>query len=197
MRKVSFVVAEPSYLIRRGLVTCIEELSNATVVRELDSWERLVKIVTALQPDFLIIAHGLIPSDIVSLRCLLGQSSTTQLVALLNEGAETLNEVLSGSIRVSDDKPTILRLLRELVSKQLKQMNGEPPSGELSPRELNIVRDVSLGLSNKEIAEKNFISPHTVATHRKNITRKLGIKSVSGLTVYAILNKLIDVEDLS
>lgn len=197
MRKVSFVVAESSYLIRRGLVTCIEELGNATVVRELDSWERLVKIVTELQPDFLIIAPGLIPSDIVSLRCHLGQSSTTQLVALLNEGAETLNETLSGSIRVSDDKPTILRLLRELVSKQLKQMNGEPPSGELSPRELNIVRDVSLGLSNKEIAEKNFISPHTVATHRKNITRKLGIKSVSGLTVYAILNKLIDVEDLS
>ncbi len=197
MRKVSFVVAEPSYLIRRGLVTCIEELGNATVARELDSWERLVKIVTELQPDFLIIAPGLIPGDIVSLRCHLGQSSTTQLVALLNEGAETLNETLSGSIRVSDDKPTILRLLRELVSKQLKQMNGEPPSGELSPRELNIVRDVSLGLSNKEIAEKNFISPHTVATHRKNITRKLGIKSVSGLTVYAILNKLIDVEDLS
>lgn len=197
MRKVSFVVAESSYLIRRGLVTCIEELGNATVVRELDSWERLVKIVTELQPDFLIIAPGLIPGDIVSLRCLLGQSSTTQLVALLNEGAETLNEVISGSIRIADDKPTILRLLRELVSKQLKQMNGEPPSGELSPRELNIVRDVSLGLSNKEIAEKNFISPHTVATHRKNITRKLGIKSVSGLTVYAILNKLIDVEDLS
>lgn len=52
-----------------------------------------------------------------------------------------------------------------------------------------IVRDVALGLSNKEIADKNFISTHTVITHRKNITRNWESNQISGLTVYAIMNK--------
>jgi DNA-binding CsgD family transcriptional regulator len=41
-----------------------------------------------------------------------------------------------------------------------------------------------------------FLSVHTVTTHRKNITKKLGIKTVSGLTVYALLNKIIKMDDL-
>ncbi len=67
---------------------------------------------------------------------------------------------------------------------------------QLSERENEILRLVALGLTNNEIGEKLFISVHTVMTHRKNITRKLGIKTVSGLTVYAILNKLIIAEEL-
>ena len=51
--------------------------------------------------------------------------------------------------------------------------------------------------TNKEVANELFISTHTVISHRKNITRKLGIKTVSGLTVYAILNQIISMEDIS
>jgi regulator of cell morphogenesis and NO signaling len=67
---------------------------------------------------------------------------------------------------------------------------------DLSEREKDIVRSVAKGLSNKEIADEHFISIHTVITHRRNISRKLGIHSSAGLTVYAILNKLVDIEDL-
>ena len=63
---------------------------------------------------------------------------------------------------------------------------------ELTLREMEILRQVAMGFSNKEIADNLFISIHTVITHRKNITGKLGIKSISGLTVYAIINRLID-----
>ena len=54
-----------------------------------------------------------------------------------------------------------------------------------------------MGFANKEIADKLFISIHTVISHRKNITEKLGIKSISGLTVYAIMNNLLDLEDIN
>jgi DNA-binding CsgD family transcriptional regulator len=56
---------------------------------------------------------------------------------------------------------------------------------------------VAKGLANKEIADKLNISIHTVMSHRKNIAHKTGIKSVAGLTVYALLNNLLDAADVN
>jgi DNA-binding CsgD family transcriptional regulator len=66
----------------------------------------------------------------------------------------------------------------------------------ISPREKEVLKSVALGKTNKEIAEMLFISPHTVVTHRKNLTYKLGIKTIAGLTVYALLHGVISSEDL-
>ena len=74
----------------------------------------------------------------------------------------------------------------------------QEPEGDdtLSPREKEILVCVAKGMLNKEIADANNISIHTVITHRKNITRKTGIKTVAGLTVYALLNNLIDINSV-
>ena len=66
----------------------------------------------------------------------------------------------------------------------------------LSHREKEILVCVAKGMLNKEIADEMNISIHTVITHRKNITRKTGIKTVAGLTVYALLNNLIDINSV-
>ncbi len=66
----------------------------------------------------------------------------------------------------------------------------------LSDREREIVHWVVCGLSNKQIAAQLFISLNTVLTHRKNIARKLNIHSVAGLTIYAIVNKIVDINEL-
>ncbi len=72
-----------------------------------------------------------------------------------------------------------------------------PTEGEeLSAREKEILVCVAKGMLNKEIADAENISIHTVITHRKNITRKTGIKTVAGLTVYALLNNLIDINTI-
>ena len=70
--------------------------------------------------------------------------------------------------------------------------NAATEGPELSAREKDILICVAKGLINKEIADLYNISIHTVITHRRNITRKTGIKTVAGLTVYALLNNLID-----
>ncbi len=67
---------------------------------------------------------------------------------------------------------------------------------ELSKREIEILRLVALGKTNQAIAETLFISKHTVVTHRKKITAKLGIKTISGLTVYALLNSIIETNEI-
>ncbi len=98
-------------------------------------------------------------------------------------------------IPITGDKNTLLNQLEQILDKIFPQ-KAESESSALSQRERTILKYVALGFTNNEISEQLFISVHTVMTHRKNITRKLGIKTVSGLTVYAILNKLIHTEDL-
>ena len=76
---------------------------------------------------------------------------------------------------------------------------SDAPRGEggaLSAREKEILVAVAKGMLNKEIADLYNISIYTVISHRKNITRKTGIKTVAGLTVYALLNNLIDMNSI-
>jgi DNA-binding CsgD family transcriptional regulator len=86
-----------------------------------------------------------------------------------------------------------------IFEKEPEDSGDGPSSGfdkpMLSERELDVLRLVVKGLSNKEIADKLFISTHTVITHRKNITQKTGIKTVSGLTIFAVVNKLVELDN--
>lgn len=75
-------------------------------------------------------------------------------------------------------------------------LNGEGSNKELSARETDVLQLIVKGITNKEIADKLNISLNTVLTHRKNITAKLGIKTVSGLTFYAIMNGLISGDEI-
>lgn len=93
-------------------------------------------------------------------------------------------------------KHTIIedRILIPAVSnlEDITEEESVSPGDKLSAREIEILSGVAQGLLNKEIAAKYNISIHTVITHRKNIARKTGIKTIAGLTAYAILNNLID-----
>lgn len=68
---------------------------------------------------------------------------------------------------------------------------------ELSAREVQVLKLIVSGAINKEIADRLSISFNTVLTHRKNITAKLGIKTVSGLTFYAMTNGYVSSDDIS
>ena len=74
--------------------------------------------------------------------------------------------------------------------------NRKDNTEALSEREKDIVRCVAKGMSNKEIADALFISVHTVTTHRRNISSKLQIHTAAGLTIYAISNKLVNIEEI-
>lgn len=126
------------------------------------------------------------------------------------EQAELLNNVLYDIFtcekdlrihcQVEDDifVPAI-EILEEKVGIQEEPIVKEEATrteDTLSDREREIVHCVVCGLSNKQIAEQLFISLNTVLTHRKNIARKLNIHSVAGLTIYAIVNKIVNIDEL-
>lgn len=95
-----------------------------------------------------------------------------------------------GVIDVYDDPASVVKKLRSALSSS--QETPESEGYDLSLREKEILVCVAKGMINKEIADYCNLSIHTVITHRKNITRKTGIKTVAGLTVYALLNNLLD-----
>lgn len=96
-------------------------------------------------------------------------------------------------IHVTDD-------INEIRSKIISGIKLESDKGEekeaLSTREKEIISHVVKGFTNQEIADKLFLSIHTVMTHRRNIARKLQIHSATGLTIYAIVNKIVDLSEI-
>lgn len=119
-------------------------------------------------------------------------------------------EVLSKIYHLQEDlrhhtfvEDAVLVPLVELYEKQdtaqsskEAEETAEQDRNELSDREKEVLVLVARGLLNKEIADKLSISINTVITHRKNITRKTGIKTAPGLTVYSILNGLVDINSI-
>lgn len=110
-----------------------------------------------------------------------------QRVAVCTQGdAAPSGPMLSFS--TDSDEQTVVEVLRRLVSSAREEV---PSQGELSSRELDVLREVASGKTNKEIADSLCISINTVITHRRNLSAKLGIRSASGLSLYAMMNGLL------
>lgn len=199
MSKVTFIVVEPSYIIRKGLVSLINELPNTMVARELETAQKIVETVVHHGADAVVINTELLRNiSATDRKALSARKKRIAMVTISCTGTESKDKVyehVTSEIMLSESKSSVLKKIKDIIN-QTDPSDSTTENQELSEREIEILKDVALGLSNKEIAEKNFISPHTVITHRKNITRKLGIKTVSGLTIYAILNKIIGMEAL-
>lgn len=104
--------------------------------------------------------------------------------------ANVEDQILEPAVRLLEKQ----QRSEDVSAKILGQISSAPEGGEqLSEREKDVIIGVVQGLTNKEIADKLFIAPNTVITHRRNIARKLQIHSTAGLTIYAIVNKLVDI----
>lgn len=104
-----------------------------------------------------------------------------------------------GMVEDSIFVPLIRKIEDKLKTKQLSTILNNfqrEDSESITDREKDVITAVVQGMSNKEIADYLCISPNTVITHRKNIARKLQIHSPAGLTIYAITNGIVNIEDL-
>lgn len=185
------MVAEPSIILRKGIVNVLLDMNSLRIdVAEVVDLIHIKEDVLRISPDIIIVNPANLgmshPRDLV------GQASHIKFVAFQNYVLSTeQTNMYDAVISVTDTLLQIESTLEKLVNTEEAESKAE-----LSTREKEIVAAIALGKSNKEIAEQLFISTHTVMTHRKNIASKLEIHNPAGLTIYAIVNKLIDIDQV-
>ena len=185
-------IGESSYIIRKGIVQLFGQYKEIDTVTEFETTNELEKSLSDSTPDIIIVNTSFNQDDIQSIFA----DSEKQPVILYLFNSPLPHNAVQTHLSVFEDKATLMVKIQNAISKCIDK-DSEVQAEELSPREKLVLKHVALGQTNKEIAENLYISTHTVISHRKNITRKLGIKTVSGLTVYAILNKIIGMNDVN
>ena len=186
------IICEASEIITNGLYEIINGMAGFAVVARLDTPEYLSEKILAADVNMVIINPNLLGfSDKGLPGQLLKDYPNLILVALVTNYIEPATlKSYHGVIEINDSKLKVINKMSQLAHDNDRQEKAEDI--DLSKRETDVLVAVAKGLMNKEIADAMNISIHTVISHRKNITRKTGIKSVSGLTVYALINNLID-----
>jgi DNA-binding NarL/FixJ family response regulator len=191
----SLLIAEYSEIIRKGLVHIIGSYGLFDRIHEAGGGSDIEAFIKKFEPDVIIINPSLLTSRLLELIGGL-KNGEIRIAAVTNGTAGA--EAPSGFSEVffaGDTGAEIKKKIENLVDRLPADRHDETET-KLSPREKDVLRLLAKGLSNKEISEQLFISPHTVITHRKNITRKLNIKSVAGLLVYALINEIITVDEM-
>ncbi len=188
-------VAETSVIVRSGLVAVLKRLPDMNIQTiEVTSKERLQYCMEAHIPNILIVNpqfEGWFDVDAFKEHY---QHPETKIVSLLCTFVDA-NQLkgYDDSINLFDDTESLGKKISVLMNLSEEE---DADLDTLSQREKEIIGCVVRGMTNKEIAEKLFISVHTVITHRRNITRKLQIHSAAGLTIYAIVNKLVELSEV-
>ena len=190
---MNIIIFDKRYIVCKGLATIIKNIDNSLNIIEIDNIIQFQNYIQNTVPDFLFIPIKQIQK--IHTQKNISQLQHTQVVVISNKRDKFYgNFFISEQLFMFEGKETITTKLEKLFAGINSDNQELVITNELSKRELEIVKHIAEGNTNQQIATQLFISPHTVITHRKNITRKLGIKTVSGLTIYAILNNLISIK---
>lgn len=193
---IRIAIAETSVIIRSGLTSTLKRLPNLRVQPvEILSVEALSDCLRTQYPDILVVNPTFGDYfDVARFREeTIGKG--IRLVALVSSFVDSsLLSKYDESFSIFDDLETLAGKISRLQNIVVEEETENQET--LSQREKEIVVCVVKGMTNKEIAENLFLSIHTVITHRRNISKKLQIHSAAGLTIYAIVNKLVELSDV-
>lgn len=195
---LKIAIAETSVIIRSGVALLLKRIPGLKILPiEIISSESLEECLRLHHPDILIINPAF--QGYFDVRKLKEDPRylVMKYIALITTVADrSLLKDYDEMIELYDDPEVVREKLIRMLN--IAEEDSAIISGQeiLSVREKEIVTCVVKGMTNKEIADVLFLSTHTVITHRRNIARKLQIHSPAGLTIYAIVNKLVELQDI-
>lgn len=193
MKRLTVIVATDAPILTAGLLSIISEVKEfsleAVSVRPAD----LFRTARRLKPTAIIadISDSIALSELVHIRSELPGISA--LIGLYHAALPpaTMTSV-DATLSIYDGPQALAEALKRTIV-----VPTETGSTDLTPREKEIIRRIVKGLSNKEIAAEINLSVNTVMTHRRNIASKLRIHSPAGLTIFAIVSKLVSLDEIS
>lgn len=191
------LILKPSVIIAEGLKHVVDGLAGFDVCGMITELEGGLEATLEAYDTDIIIADPAIadPQSRPGLHETVKNLTGVPVLAILSSATDAgFVQDYEGQIYLTDKTAEVEQKISAAVSVNANETRGD--GEELSAREKEILVCVAKGMLNKEIADYYNISIYTVITHRKNITRKTGIKTVAGLTVYALLNNLIDMNSM-
>ncbi len=215
---ISVLIADKNYLSRLGLFTLLNTSSNFEVdYTDDDNFENLVESIKKNKPKILVLDFQSLNFNAKQISTLTKTFKRLQVLAITDYmGKSEMQSALDNGVRSyllkECDKEEIIEALhatyngeRFLCGKVAYFLSNDQEFTNIKPqldkvscqglgitdRELDVIRLISEGLSNKLIADKLELSTHTVNTHRKNIMAKLDIPNTAGIVMFAVKNNLL------
>ena len=192
---ITIAIADQSVIVRSGLFTALKRLPKLNIQAiEISSRSSLEDCIRTQPIDILAINpyfEGYFDLDSIQ------DDQDTYKIKMI---ALSSTHTDPSQLRRYDAIITIFDSLAKIgdtIFQLIKQEEDQEDQETLTDREKEVVVCIVKGMTNKEIADHLFLSIHTINTHRKNITKKLQIHSASGLTIYAIVNKLVDINEIN
>lgn len=194
IKLINIAILEPSEIIYQGLSNVLLKSGKHFQIYRINNLNEISGIKHIKPLDIVIINPAQIQNknkEFLTIKKSIPDTSWIGLVYTFYD--QQLLSLFDKTIHITDSLETITSQFDKIINADNNINSYEQE--QLSDRELEVLKLLVTGLSNKEIADKLFISIHTVISHRKNISQKTGIKSQAGLTIYAISNKIIQIED--
>lgn len=215
--KIKILIADNSFLIREGFRSVIHGNLDFKLVGEAEKAEDLSEKLLLYRPNVLVIDYASLYFCIDDISVINKAYPEVNMLAVTNpQNRATISKAIENGVvshllkdcgkdeiteaiySTAKGEKFFCGKIVDSVLKEKEVPASRPAEAvscdgiKLSAREIEIIQLVAEGLSNKEIAERLFLSVHTVTTHRKNIMSKLGINNTAGLVMFAIRQNLIE-----
>lgn len=192
---INIVIVETSEIIYEGIFSILTNTGQLYSIHTADNLCELEQLQIRTKAEIILINPLLIQNQIKLFQSLKKEMHGVYWIGIIYSLIDSqLLSVLDDTININDSPNKIISLLQKFLISKNQPDNQNRPQETLSERETDVLKLLVTGNANKEIADKLNISTHTVISHRKNISQKTGIKSVSGLTIYAVVNNIITID---
>jgi len=195
-KKIKILIIEKSDIIRQGLAALLTAKNNTPLIVEQCNGESEIKhSIHKSSPQILIASPSVFKQNEKQITSVKEKSQILLVAFVYSYHDPDSLKYYDGIIYLNDKAKKIQANINDLL-KPHTNSNSTSQSEALTGREKEVLKLLVSGNTTKQIATTLFISTHTVNTHRKNIMRKLDIKTVSGLTIFAVLNNIITLKEV-
>lgn len=212
MRVIKVLISDFQFLTREGLIKLVESTQHFDLVGVLEDQKQCMDQVTQLQPDVLILGYPEHQLDMNETLTEIIRMQASKVLVVTNEvekghiqnllsfGVKGIvtkkcsqTEIIHAIESVAKSNRFFCNSILEIVMAPHEEVLANYETTDLSKRELEVLELIAKGYRTVDIAEKLFVSIHTINSHRKNILKKLNLKSPAQLIVYALESKLVQV----